>query len=106
MLDRLGCVSPGERAQQRPVSRRTPCERIPANSGVMGGQPWHEIYRFGRRHRGGHGCADQRRRRPDKPTIAFVVNGPSDFWKLTEDGVATRPRPSSPMSNCSSAIPS
>ena len=25
----------------------------------------------------------------DKPTIAFVVNGPSDFWKLTEAGVAT-----------------
>jgi ribose transport system substrate-binding protein len=25
----------------------------------------------------------------DKPTIAFVVNGPSDFWKLAEAGVAT-----------------
>lgn len=25
----------------------------------------------------------------DKATIAFVVNGPSDFWKLTEAGVAT-----------------
>jgi ribose transport system substrate-binding protein len=25
----------------------------------------------------------------DKPTIAFVVNGPSDFWKLAEAGVQT-----------------
>ena len=24
----------------------------------------------------------------DKSTIAFVVNGPSDFWKLAEAGVA------------------
>ncbi len=24
----------------------------------------------------------------DKPTIAFIVNGPSDFWKLAEAGVA------------------
>ena len=23
----------------------------------------------------------------DKPTLAFVVNGPSDFWKLAEAGV-------------------
>ena len=24
----------------------------------------------------------------DKPEIAFVVNGPSDFWKITEAAVA------------------
>ncbi len=42
----------------------------------------------------------------DKPTIAFVVNGPSDFWKLTEAGVATAQGELRRRRHCSSAIPS
>ncbi len=40
----------------------------------------------------------------DKKTIAFVVNGPSDFWKIME-AASPKPRQICRTSSCSSIYP-